>query len=68
LARGLNNSILFMLGMVFLLPAGFGLLIWRSYRSESSRAARGEPVATPGAIRWTPEKKPRRWKWPRRSE
>ena len=57
-----------MLGVVVLLPAGFGLLIWRSYRSESSRAARGEAVATPGAIRWTPERRSRRWKWPWRGE
>lgn len=54
-----------MLSVVFLLPAGFGLVIWRSYRSEASRAARGELVVTPGALRWTPEK-PRRK--PRRAE
>jgi hypothetical protein len=42
-----------MLGMVFTIPAGFGLLVWRSYRSEAARAARGEDVATPGALRWS---------------
>jgi hypothetical protein len=49
----LNASILFMLGMVFTIPAGFALLVWRSYRSEGARAARGEDVATPGALRWS---------------
>ena len=41
-----------MLAMVFLLPSGFGLLVWRSYRSAGQRAARGEPLAPPGTIRW----------------
>ena len=43
-----------MLGMVAALPATFGLVIWNSYRSEAARAARGEVVAHPGALRWRP--------------
>ncbi len=42
-----------MLSMVFLLPAVFGFVIWRSYRSEGERARRGEATSTPGALRWT---------------
>ena len=41
-----------MLAVVFLLPLGFALLIWRSYRSAGRRAARGEPLRPPGTIRW----------------
>jgi len=44
-----------MLGMVAAMPATFGLVIWNSYRSEAARAARGEVVAHPGALRWRPE-------------
>ena len=42
-----------MLAMVLAIPTGFGLLVWRSYRSESARRARGDHVSTPGALRWT---------------
>ena len=42
-----------MLGMVFAIPAVFGLVVWRSFRSEAERRARGELVGTPGALRWT---------------
>ena len=45
-----------MLGMVFVIPAGFGLLVWRSYRTASARRSRGEAVGTPGAVRWEPER------------
>jgi hypothetical protein len=55
LASGLNTSILFMLGMVFVIPAGFAVVVWRSIRSEGERRARGEDVATPGKLRWTAE-------------
>jgi hypothetical protein len=41
-----------MLAMVFLIPAVFGWAVWRSYRSAGARAARGEPLAPPGTIRW----------------
>jgi hypothetical protein len=44
-----------MLSVVFGLPVVFGLLVWRSYRSAPSRAARGEILGTPGALRWTPD-------------
>lgn len=52
LAGGLNTSICFMLAMVFVIPAGFGFVVWRSIRSEADRRARGEDVATPGKLRW----------------
>jgi hypothetical protein len=45
-----------MLSIVFALPTVFGLVIWRSYRSEGTRAARGEAVSHPGAIRWRPDR------------
>lgn len=47
-----------MLSVVFGLPLVFGLLVWRSYRSAASRAARGEVLGTPGALRWTPGEEP----------
>ena len=51
-ALGMNTSIVFMLAMVFVIPAGFGFVVWRSVRSAAERRARGEDVATPGALRW----------------
>ena len=41
-----------MLSMVVAIPSVFALVVWRSYRTEAVRAARGEPVTTPGALRW----------------
>lgn len=41
-----------MLSVVFTLPLAFGFLVWRSYRSADARARRGEPISTPGALRW----------------
>jgi hypothetical protein len=51
-AVGLNTSILFMLAMVFVIPVGFGFVVWRSVRTAAERRARGEDVATPGKLRW----------------
>lgn len=42
-----------MLVMVFAVPSLFGLLVWRSYRTEGRRRAQGEAIDTPGALRWT---------------
>ena len=42
-----------MLSMLALIPATFALLVWRSFRSEAARRARGEAVSTPGTLRWT---------------
>jgi hypothetical protein len=47
-----------MLAMVFLIPTSFAWVIWRSYRSAAARAARGEPLAPPGAIRWERDEQP----------
>jgi hypothetical protein len=44
---------MFMLAMVFAVPGAFGLLVWRSYRTEGRRRAGGEAIDTPGAVRWT---------------
>ena len=49
---GLNTSIVFMIAMVFVIPVGFGFVVWRSMRSEAERRARGEDVSTPGKLRW----------------
>jgi len=51
-AAGLNTSILFMLSMVFLIPAGFGLVVWRSYRLDAVRARKGEGFQPAGKLRW----------------
>ncbi|HVS18012.1 MAG TPA: hypothetical protein VMT18_05380 [Planctomycetota bacterium] len=45
-----------MLSMVFGLPAVFGLLVWRSYRSAGARARRGEALVPPGVERWEPDR------------
>jgi hypothetical protein len=44
--------VLFMISMVFLIPAGFGFVVWRSFRNADARRARGEQISTPGAMRW----------------
>lgn len=42
-----------MLGMVFLLPAGFGLLVWNSFRTNARRRALGQGFQAGGdRIRW----------------
>jgi hypothetical protein len=41
-----------MISMVFLIPAGFGFVVWRSFKSAEVRRARGEQISTPGALRW----------------
>ncbi|MCC7014716.1 MAG: hypothetical protein IT454_19295 [Planctomycetes bacterium] len=51
---------LFMLAMVFVVPLGFSFVVWRSFRSEGRRRARGEQIDTPGAIRWSEDDMPRR--------
>ncbi|MEM7310571.1 MAG: hypothetical protein AAF682_28100 [Planctomycetota bacterium] len=35
---GFNNSILFMLAVVLLIPTVFGFLVWNSYRTARRRA------------------------------
>lgn len=41
-----------MLAMVLLLIGGFLALVWRSYRVEAGRAARGETFEPDGKLRW----------------
>ena len=41
-----------MLGMVVTLPIGFGLLVWRSYRADASRARAGAAFDPAGKLRW----------------
>jgi hypothetical protein len=38
-----------MLSMVFLVPAGFALAIWNSYRVARAKAAAAEGIAPPEA-------------------
>ena len=40
-------SILFMLGVVLLIPAGFGVLLWTTYRKQASASYEPE-----GKVRW----------------
>jgi hypothetical protein len=52
-AAGLNASILFMLSMVALIPTGFALVLWHSYRSDARRARDGGAAFQPaGKLRW----------------
>lgn len=41
-----------MLAMVFAVPATFGFVVWRSYRTAAERSERGELTQDPGTIRW----------------
>jgi len=59
LAEGINSSVLFMIGMVFTVFAGFSLLLWASVRAGRRRARRGEVFAPEGKLRWTSEDVPR---------
>jgi hypothetical protein len=43
-----------MIGMVFLILAGFALMVWRSYRVEAKRARQGLGYQAEGKLRWTP--------------
>ena len=45
----MNASVLFLLGVVFLIPLVVGLLIWRAFRSQ---ARSGVPFAPEGKLRW----------------
>lgn len=47
---GMNKSILFMLSMVFLIPAAIALLVWNTYRAQ--RAAGAERFVADGKLRW----------------
>jgi len=56
LPQGINTSVLFMIGMVFVVLAAFlGLVGW-SYRAARKREARGELFAPPGKLRWTDDR------------
>jgi hypothetical protein len=52
LAQGLNDSVLFMIGMVFATLVSFLLLVRASYRTEARRVAAGAGYAPEGKIRW----------------
>lgn len=55
LGEGINTSVQFMIGMVFLVLFAFlGLVGW-SYWDGRRREQRGETFAPPGKLRWTPE-------------
>jgi hypothetical protein len=42
-----------MLGMVFALPAVFGLFLWLSYRTDAARARAGQGFDPAGKRRWS---------------
>lgn len=44
-----------MLSMVFLVPAGFLALVWRSYRKERRAREEGGGYRPEGRTRWTAE-------------
>ena len=41
--------------VLFVVPAGLGLVVWRSYRSDRVRAGRGEVFQPEGKLRWSGE-------------
>ena len=47
-----------MLSVVALLPTGFGVLIWFTYRAGRIRATRGEAFRPEGKVRWSGEEMP----------
>ena len=55
LGEGINASVQFMIGMVFLVLFAFLGVVWFSFRAGRRRAERGEVFAPPGKVRWSPE-------------
>jgi len=50
--EGINTSVQFMIGMVFVVLASFLGVVWWSYRSARVRGRDGIPFAPPGKVRW----------------
>lgn len=55
LGEGINTSVQFMIGMVFVVLFAFLGVVWWSFRAGRRRAERGEVFAPPGKLRWSPE-------------
>jgi heme/copper-type cytochrome/quinol oxidase subunit 2 len=53
LPEAINASVLFMIGMIFVILAGFLAVVWWSYRNERRRARTGVVFAPEGKLRWT---------------
>jgi heme/copper-type cytochrome/quinol oxidase subunit 2 len=53
--QGINTSVLFMVGMVFVVLGAFLGVVWWSYRSARRRAELGEIFAPAGKLRWSTE-------------
>ena len=55
LGEGINTSVQFMIGMVYVVLVAFLAIVWWSIRAGRRRAERGEVFAPPGKLRWSPE-------------
>jgi heme/copper-type cytochrome/quinol oxidase subunit 2 len=55
LGEGINTSVQFMIGMVFLVLFAFLGLVWWSFRSGRRREERGEKFEPAGKLRWSPD-------------
>ena len=53
--EGINTSVQFMIGMVFLVLFAFLGLVWWSFRSGRRREERGVKFEPAGKLRWSPE-------------
>jgi cbb3-type cytochrome oxidase subunit 3 len=56
--QAINTSVLFMIGMVFVVLGSFLGVVWWSYHSARRRENRGEVFAPAGKMRWSAEKDP----------
>lgn len=58
LGEAINTSVLFMIGMVFVVLGAFLCVVWWSYRSARRQEERGEIFRPAGKLRWSAESEP----------
>lgn len=56
--EAINTSVLFMIGMVFVVLVTFLSVVWWSYRSARKHEKKGEVFAPAGKLRWSVENEP----------
>jgi heme/copper-type cytochrome/quinol oxidase subunit 2 len=56
--EAINTSVLFMIGMVFVVLGAFLAVVWWSYRSARTQEKKGEIFAPAGKLRWSVENEP----------
>jgi hypothetical protein len=56
--EAINTSVLFMIGMVFVVLGSFLGVVWWSYRTARLREERGEIFRPSGKLRWSADSEP----------